>query len=44
MTAEPHKETPESRPSRLTPDEEYTQMSLWCLLSAPLLLSAISRN
>lgn len=27
------------RPSRLTPDEQYAQMSLWCLLSAPLLLS-----
>ncbi len=23
----------------MTPDEQYTQMSLWCLLSAPLLLS-----
>ncbi|MDB6114888.1 MAG: Alpha-galactosidase [Lacunisphaera sp.] len=27
------------RPSPLTADEQYTQMSLWCLLSAPLLLS-----
>ena len=27
------------RPSPLTPDEQYTQVSLWCLLSAPLLLS-----
>ena len=26
------------RPTRLTPDEQYTHMSLWCLLSAPLLL------
>ena len=26
------------RPNRLTPDEQYTHMSLWCLLSAPLLL------
>ena len=26
------------RPSRLTPDEQYTHISLWCLLSAPLLL------
>ena len=26
------------RPSRLTPDEQYMHMSLWCLLSAPLLL------
>ncbi|MEO5714873.1 MAG: putative Ig domain-containing protein [Luteolibacter sp.] len=24
--------------TRLTPDEQYTHMSLWCLLSAPLLL------
>lgn len=26
------------RPSRLTPDEQYTHVSLWCLWSAPLLL------
>jgi alpha-galactosidase len=26
------------RPTRLTPDEQYTHISLWCLLSAPLLL------
>lgn len=25
-------------PTRLTPDEQYTHVSLWCLLSAPLLL------
>jgi hypothetical protein len=25
--------------TQLTPDEQYTQVSLWCLLSAPLLLS-----
>lgn len=25
-------------PSHLTPDEQYTHVSLWCLLSAPLLL------
>jgi alpha-galactosidase len=25
-------------PSHLTPDEQYTHISLWCLLSAPLLL------
>ena len=25
-------------PSRLTPEEQYTHISLWCLLSAPLLL------
>ncbi len=26
------------RQSRLTPDEQYTHMTLWCLLSAPLLI------
>jgi alpha-galactosidase len=25
-------------PSKLTPDEQYTHISLWCLLSAPLLI------
>jgi alpha-galactosidase len=25
-------------PTKLTPDEEYTHISLWCLLSSPLLL------
>ena len=29
---------PHIRPTRLTPDEQYTHISLWCLLSAPLLL------
>ncbi|MDD5509095.1 MAG: family 43 glycosylhydrolase, partial [Bacteroidales bacterium] len=29
---------PSLHKSRLTPDEQYTHMSLWCLLSAPLLL------
>ncbi|MBN3036670.1 MAG: putative Ig domain-containing protein [Bacteroidales bacterium] len=28
----------QQHPSRLTPDEQYTHISLWCLLSAPLLL------
>jgi alpha-galactosidase len=27
-----------THPSRLTPDEQYTHISLWCLLSAPLLI------
>jgi len=27
------------KPTRLKPQEQYTQMSLWCILSAPLLLS-----
>jgi len=26
-------------PTRLTPDEQYTQVSMWCLLAAPLLIS-----
>ncbi|MBN1902485.1 NPCBM/NEW2 domain-containing protein [Candidatus Sumerlaeota bacterium] len=29
---------PNLRDSRLTPDEQYTHISLWCLLSSPLLL------
>lgn len=29
---------PQLRPSRLTPDEQYTHISLWCLLAAPLLI------
>ncbi|HHI78783.1 MAG TPA: alpha-galactosidase [Planctomycetes bacterium] len=29
---------PRLHPSRLTPNEQYSHMSLWCLLSAPLLL------
>ena len=27
-------------PTNLTPDEQYTHISLWCLLSAPLLIGA----
>ena len=27
-----------THPSRLTPDEQYAHISLWCLLSAPLLI------
>jgi alpha-galactosidase len=27
-------------PSHLTPNEQYTHVSLWCLLSAPLLIGA----
>jgi len=27
-----------THPTRLTPDEQYTHISLWCLLSAPLLI------
>ena len=29
---------PNLHPSHLTPDEQYTHLSLWCLFSAPLLL------
>ena len=29
---------PNLRPSRLTPDEQYTHISLWCLLNSPLLI------
>ncbi len=29
---------PQLHSTRLTPDEQYTHISLWCLLSAPLLL------
>jgi len=29
---------PDLRKSRLTPDEQYTHFSMWCMLSAPLLL------
>ncbi len=29
---------PELHPSRLTPDEQYTHMSLWSLLASPLLI------
>ena len=29
---------PHLHPTRLTPDEQYTHISLWCLLSAPLLI------
>lgn len=29
---------PNLHPTRLTPDEQYTHISLWCLLSSPLLI------
>ncbi|TCC87122.1 putative Ig domain-containing protein [Pedobacter hiemivivus] len=29
---------PEKWPSKLTPDEQYTHMTAWCLMSVPLLL------
>jgi alpha-galactosidase len=39
ITAHPHKQTPHGFPSHLSADEQYSQMSLWCLLAAPILLS-----
>lgn len=39
VTAHPHKKSLQGFPSHLTPDEQYSQMSLWCLLAAPILLS-----
>jgi alpha-galactosidase len=35
---------PALRPSRLTPNEQYTHISLWCLLAAPLLLGCDLQN
>lgn len=32
------------RPTRLTPDEQYTQVTLWSILSAPLLISSDLEN
>ena len=32
------------RPTRLTPDEQYTHISLWCLLSARCFSAAILKN
>ncbi len=31
---------PVLHPSKLTPDEQYTHISLWCMLAAPLLIGA----
>ena len=35
---------PNLHPTKLTPDEQYTHISLWCLLSAPLLLGCDLAN
>ncbi len=35
---------PALRPTNLTPNEQYTHISLWCLLSAPLLLGCDLEN
>jgi alpha-galactosidase len=39
MLGQPNRAETVFRPSKLTPDEQYTQVSLWCLLAAPLILS-----
>lgn len=44
LTAHPHKLTKAAFPTHLKPNEQYTQVSLWCLLSAPLLLSCDIEN
>ncbi len=38
MIGTPNQANTTFRPTRLTRDEQYTQVSLWCLLSAPLLI------
>jgi alpha-galactosidase len=35
---------PNLHPTRLTPNEQYTHISLWCMLSAPLLLGCDLEN
>ena len=35
----PNKNNDSFYPSKLTSDEQYTQLSMWCLLSAPLIVS-----
>lgn len=37
--ATPNRKNTVFTPTKLTPDEQYTQVSLWCILSAPLLMS-----
>jgi alpha-galactosidase len=39
MLGTPNRAETVFHPSKLTPDEQYTQVSLWCLLAAPLILS-----
>ncbi len=38
-TNTPNQQVADSRPSRLAPDEQQAQMSLWCLNASPLILS-----
>ncbi len=38
-TGTPNNFNVKARPTRLAPDEQYTQISLWAMLSAPMLLS-----
>ncbi|MFC1498434.1 putative Ig domain-containing protein [Verrucomicrobiota bacterium] len=39
MLGTPNQQNKTFRPTKLTPDQQYTQVSLWCIVSAPLLLS-----
>ena len=40
----PNEKNTTFKPSRLTPDEQMTQVSLWCLISAPLIISSDLTN
>ena len=44
MIGTPNRKNAVFHRTKLTPDEQYTQMSLWCLLGAPLLLSCDLRQ
>lgn len=39
MLGAPNQKNVSAHPSALTPEEQYSQVTLWCLLSAPLVLS-----
>ena len=39
MLGAPNQKNVSAHPTALTPDEQYSQVTLWCLLSAPLVLS-----
>ena len=44
MIGQPNAANHSAHRTGLTPDEQYTQVSLWCLLSAPLLVSCDLRQ
>jgi alpha-galactosidase len=44
LLGNPNQKNATGRPTRLTPDEQRTQMSLWALLAAPLILSCDVRQ